>query len=147
MNSMICQFLNEPMRIRMELVGVEREIEDLRATMLPGGIRYDKDSVMSSPDDPMIRYAERSEPLFRKRDRLYREYAIACAEFEDAVGCLTDKQKVVIRMKYIHGVSNTDISEKLGIDRRNVLRMCDRAYELLLNRLLTATSRMRYDVV
>lgn len=147
MNSIIYQFLNEPRRIRGELVNVEREIEDLRATMLPGGIRYDKDNVMSSPDDPMVRYAERLDPLLRMRDRLRKEYAVACKEFDDATGCLTDKQRTVIRMKYLDGMSNTDIGDALRIDRRNVLRMCERAYELLLNRLLTAPTGMMYDVV
>ena len=147
MNSIIYQFLNEPRRLRRKLEEVNSKIEDLRATMLPGAIRYDKDSVMCSPEDNMVEYAIRFEPLAKERDMTMREYERAYAEIMDALEHLTYKQKTVILMKYLDGLSNTQISQKLGIDKRNVLRLCDRAYETLLDDMLTATSRIKYNAI
>ena len=147
MNSVIYQFLNEPRRLKNKILIIESEIEDLRTAMLPGAIRYDKDSVMCSPEDKMIEYAIRLELLAAKRDKLMAEYEVAYAEFMVAMSILTDKQGKVLSLKYLDGKSNAQISKELGVDKRNVLRRCDRAYELILNEILTATSRIKYNVL
>lgn len=145
MNSIIYQFLNEPRRIRKKIEGVDAKIEDLRTTMLPGAIRYDKDNVMVSPEDHMIDYAIRLEPLTRERDRLLTEYQRAYQDVVSASACLSDKQKAMILMKHIEGMSNTEMAEAYGISRRNVIKLCNRAYDKILDKSLRTL--LKYDIV
>ena len=44
---------------RKELWILGQRESDLTLSMLPGAIRYDKDKVESSPEDPMLKFAER----------------------------------------------------------------------------------------
>lgn len=145
MNTVLYQFLNEPHRLKCKLIEIDNQIEELRASMLPGAIRYDKDSVMSSPDDPMIKYAERMEPLTKRRALIEREYKIAYREVSRALDMLAPKRAVVMRLKYIDRKSNSDIAGAYGVSRRRVRQICEESYEILLDIALTST--LKYDIL
>ena len=145
MNTILYQFLNEPHRLKCKLIEIDNQIEELRVSMLPGAVRYDKDSVMSSPDDPMIKYAERIEPLANRRKMIEQEYRIAFTEVSGALDKLSPKQAIVMRLKYIDRKSNSDIAGAYGVSRRRVSQICEESYEILLNIALTST--LKYDIL
>lgn len=145
MNSVLYQFLNEPNRLKNRLQEIDLEIEDLRSAMLPGAIRYDKDNVMVTPEDHMIEYAAKIEPLAKKQAVIQREYDIAYHEVSKALDHLAPKQAIVMRMKYFDRKSNGDIAECFNVSRRRVRQICEESYEILLNIALTST--LKYDIL
>ena len=145
MNSVLYQFLNEPDRLKRKLHAIDMQIEDLMTQMLPGAIRYDKDSVMSSPEDKMIRYAERLEPLEKRRAVIQAQYDVAYEEVSGALDKLSPKQAAIMRMKYIDRKSNGDIAAGFKVSRRRIRQICEESYDVLLNIALTST--LKYDIV
>ena len=145
MNSVLYQFLNEQNRLKNRLQEIDLEIEDLRSAMLPGAIRYDKDNVMVTPEDHMIEYAAKIEPLAKKRAVIQREYDIAYHEVSKALDHLVPKQAIVMRMKYFDRKSNGDIAECLNVSRRRIMQICNASYEILLN--IALTSPLKYDIL
>ena len=66
MKEAVYRVLTKPKRIRAQITKSEAEMQGLRLSMLPGAIRYDKDKIQTSPDDPMTKYAARMDDLTRK---------------------------------------------------------------------------------
>ena len=145
MNSVLYQFLNEPYNLKVKWMEAENRVEELRASMLPCAMRYDKDRVMASPDDPMIKYAERLEPLERKAMDLFTEYCRSRTQVEEALKVLTHKQRKVMQMKYFSRLSNRSVADALGISSREVMKLCERAYDSLLIEVLR--SPLKYVIV
>lgn len=145
MNSVLYQFLNEPYERKREWMRAEQKIEDLRASMLPGAVQYDKDNVMVSADDGLVRYVEKLEPLERKAAELFTVYCRSRTQVEEALEALTKKQQKVMRMKYFGRLSNKRIAEVLGVSRREVMKLCDRAYDGLLLKVLC--SPLKHDIL
>lgn len=51
---------------RAEALSVQMQIDELRSSLLPSGIRYDTDKVQTSPADQMLEIAARVDELQRK---------------------------------------------------------------------------------
>ena len=66
MTEAVYKLLTKPRKIRGQIKKAEAEMEGLKLSMLPGAIRYDKDKVQASPQDPMAQYAVRLDELERK---------------------------------------------------------------------------------
>lgn len=145
MNTVLYQFLNEPHRLKCKLMEIDQRVEELRESMLPRAICYDKDSVMSSPDDKMIKHIQRIEPLAKRRKLIEGEYEKAYREVSRALDKLTPKQAIVMRLKYIDRKSNSDIAGAYGVSRRRVRQICEESYEILLDIALTST--LKYDIL
>ena len=82
--------LTEPKKIKKEIKRVSNRIEDLRLMMLPSAIRYDADKVMSSPSDPMMKFAERLDELEKEKSKL----AVKYIESTDRVIDLSNETKI-----------------------------------------------------
>ena len=67
MTDELYETLNQPKWIKREIDVTKARMEKLRVMMLPGAIRYDKDSVQSTPKDPMLEFAEQLDSLDHKR--------------------------------------------------------------------------------
>ena len=74
MKESVYKALTKPKRIRAQIRKAEAEMEGLKLSMLPGAIRYDKDKVQLSPEDPMAKYVVRLDELERKIASLQMDY-------------------------------------------------------------------------
>lgn len=90
--------------IRREIYILERKQANIRESMLPSGIRYDKDQVQTSPEDPMLKFAERiseAEELRQKRiAKLREDSALAQRILNDMP---TAKYRMLLELRYIEG--------------------------------------------
>ena len=59
-------FLNRIRDEKKELIHLRLHKEDVRLSLLPGAIQYDKDRVDVSPDDPMLRMIQKLEKVEEK---------------------------------------------------------------------------------
>lgn len=84
----------------------ETQRDELRACLLPGAIRYDRDRVQSTPTDKMADVIARVDELDREIERLKLEKAQAIIEISDVIEKLdNDKEKAVLTAFYIKAAS------------------------------------------
>ena len=98
---MIYDFLNRPRYIKSQIVIAEKNLEDLRLSMYPSAIRYDRDKVQSSPSDPMPRYAEKVDELQTQIKKLQLEYLEARDAITNVALTLNYKEQEVIMLRYV----------------------------------------------
>lgn len=105
-------FLDRPKNLLSEIRRVQSRIEGLRLSMYPSGIRYDTDRVMSSPSDPMPRYAAEVDELQDSLKALMREYSNAQDDICSAVlkAGMTNMEQDVIMLRHVAFYSWTRIA-------------------------------------
>ena len=101
MTEAVYKLLTKPRKIRGQIKKTEAEMEGLKLSMLPGAIRYDKDKVQASPQDPMAQYAVRLDELERKIEDLQTEYLNAQDEVVTVANELTSPGDVIITLRFI----------------------------------------------
>lgn len=112
--------------IKNEIGVLEKKEQYQRLSMLPGAIRYDKDKVQSSPEDPMLKFAERIseiEELKRVRyEKLLAQNVIAETILNNMK---TPKLRTLLYLRYIEGgvqyrYSWSEVAMDLGYDEQYV---------------------------
>ena len=97
-----------------EIAELEERIADLRASLLPSAIRYDKDSVQTSVSDTitdkMIKIAEYDALLDRKLARLYARRAKA----QKLIDTLTDSLERQVLSIYFLSNSRPTMEQVAG---------------------------------
>lgn len=120
MKDEVYEFLTAPKRTKLKIKSKQMQIEDLRLQMLPGAIRYDKDSVQSSPEDPMMKFIVRVDELERAIEELKLQYVDEQKMIAEAIEQLADeREQVVLIGRYVKTESYDEIAAELflSVDR------------------------------
>lgn len=120
MKDEVYEFLTMPKKTKLQIRSKQMQIEDLRLQMLPGAIRYDKDIVQSSPEDPMMKFIVRVDELERDIEGLKQRYVDEQKLISEAIEMLEDKrEQVVLIGRYVSGDSYDEIAAELflSVDR------------------------------
>lgn len=132
MTDELFQILTEPKKIKSEIKRVCERIEDTRLMMLPSAIRYDKDKVLSSPSDPMIKFAEKLDELEKQKENLIQKYIISRQRMIDLIEMLTeDNQKDIIQARYMKNLRFYQIADEIGYSEAQTYRIYADAIEQL----------------
>lgn len=132
MTDELFQILTEPKKIKSEIKRVCERIEDTRLMMLPSAIRYDKDKVLSSPSDPMIKFAEKLDELEKQKENLIQKYIISRQRMTDLIEMLTeDNQKDIIQARYMKNLRFYQIADEIGYSEAQTYRIYADAIEQL----------------
>lgn len=124
MTDKLYQILNKPRFIKNEIRRINERIEDVRIMMLPSAIRYDTDKVVSSPSDPMLKFAERLDELETERDKKLNDYVIARDVLLQHVDRLDDdRQKDVIQSRFMNEHKFYQVAEVLGYSESQTYRI------------------------
>lgn len=120
----VITFLKRIRDERKELISIRMHKEDVRLSLLPGAIRYDKARVDSSPDDPMIRMIERLEKIETK-ETAYMEKLTADIELANEIimSMPTSECKKLLRLRYIDGdrpMHWKDVADEMGYTEDHV---------------------------
>ena len=110
--------------VRGELYYLERREDYLTQSMLPGAIQYDKDSVQSSPSDPMAKYAERIsdiEDVRRERIKKLTEDSYLVQRILQEMP--TALYRLLLELRYIEGdlthrYSWMEVATEIGYDEQ-----------------------------
>lgn len=122
MKESVYKALTKPKRIRAQIRKAEAEMEGLKLSMLPGAIRYDKDKVQLSPEDPMAKYVVRLDELERKIASLQMDYLDAQDEVMELANSLEDPQSMIITLRFISGYDFPVIAKSVGLSERQMFR-------------------------
>lgn len=134
MTEAVYKALTRPRKIRGQIKKAEAEMEGLRLSMLPGAIRYDKDAVQTSPQDPMAQYAARLDELERKIEELQTEYLDAQDQVVALANDLTTPGDVIITLRFISGWDFQSIAKDIHMSERQMFRYYKKAQEELSKR-------------
>ena len=120
MKDEVYEFLTMPKKTKLQIRSKQMQIEDLRLQMLPGSVRYDKDIVQSSPEDPMMKFIVRVDELERAIEGLKQRYVDEQKMISEAIEMLEDeREQVVLIGRYVSGDSYDEIAAELflSVDR------------------------------
>lgn len=116
-------FLTKPKKTKARIACIDERLADLRQMMLPSGIRYDTDKVQSSPEDPMLRYIERSSELEEERKQLLLQYQHEQEDIVKAIDTIDDVYvQQVMTMRYVSGKGWDDIIDHMPFVDRTIYR-------------------------
>ena len=124
MKDEVYEFLTMPKKTKLQIRSKQMQIEDLRLQMLPGAVRYDKDIVQSSPEDPMMKFIVRVDELERAIEGLKQRYVDEQKMISEAIEMLEDeREQVVLIGRYVSGDSYYEIAEELFLSVDRVLQI------------------------
>lgn len=110
------------MQIRRKEIIIRRketQRDELRACLLPGAVRYDRDKVQSTPTDKMCDVMARVDELDREIEQLRREKASLIIEIGDAIEKLEDdNEKTVLTEFYIARAPMTQAADAINYSVR-----------------------------
>lgn len=110
------------MQIRRKEINIRRketQRDELRACLLPGAVRYDRDKVQSTPTDKMSDVMARVDELDREIEQLRREKASLIIEIGDAIEKLEDdNEKTVLTEFYIARAPMTQAADAINYSVR-----------------------------
>ena len=124
MKDEVYEFLTMPKKTKLQIRSKQMQIEDLRLQMLPGAVRYDKDIVQSSPEDPMMKFIVRLDELERDIEGLKQRYVDEQKMISEAIEMLEDKrEQVVLIGRYVSGDSYDEIAAELFLSVGRVFQI------------------------
>lgn len=110
------------MQIRRKEIIIRRketQRDELRACLLPGAVRYDRDKVQSTPTDKMSDVMARVDELDREIEQLRREKATLVIQISDAIEKLEDdNEKTVLTEFYIARAPMTQAADAINYSVR-----------------------------
>lgn len=106
------EFLNKIRLLDRRIRRMEIWHDEMESCLLPGGIRYDKDPVQTSPEDKMSEIAGRVVDLERDIRNLQLEKSRVTYEVGMAIEQLDDEdEKTVLSAFYIGRMPMVDVAE------------------------------------
>ena len=124
--------LTAPRRTKRRIEVTKARMEKLRVMMLPGAIRYDKDHVQSSPQDPMLVFAEKMDELNTKAVELEGLYITQCNEVEVLLKALDDDDRHILELTYLAECRPVEIANKLNYAESTVYKLKREAIKTLI---------------
>ena len=107
------------------------KVEALRLSLLPCGIRYDRDKVQNSPSDQMIETMAKIDDVERELMEVGEELTTWQTDIGKMTLILPPKERYVLRQFYLSGRTAQDISEAMKITRRHVFRLKNNGISML----------------
>lgn len=123
-------YLNQIRTTEKAMARLELAIQQTYFSLYPGAVRYDKDRVNVSPDDPMAETFSKLDEMERELKRIYHNKAEYLREIyqnieqkmpEDSAAHIMEKNVVVAY--YIGRKSIAKISEELNYSVQHVYRL------------------------
>lgn len=137
MTDKLYHILTEPKRIKSKIKRISERIEDTRLMMLPSGIRYDMDKIISSPSDQMLKFAEKLDELDKEKQKLTKEYFEARDYLFELVDNLSDEtKKDIIQNHFILNKKFYQIAERIQYSEAQTYRLYADAIEELENMIV-----------
>ena len=106
-------------------------VEALRLSLLPCGIRYDRDKVQNSPSDQMTETMAKIDDVERELLEVGEELTHWQAYFGKMTLILPPKERYGLRQFYLSGKTAQDISDAMRITRRHVFRLKNNGISML----------------
>ncbi len=132
MNRQAYIFLNSARVLHWEWLRLKAKHDELESCLLPAAIRYDKDKVQTSPDDPMSKVVAQIMELEKEMKSLQVRKAERIAEIDKQISYLaSDEQRTSLTMRFINRISVTEIAEAMGYAEPTIYKLMNQGGEII----------------
>ena len=138
-------FFGRPRLHDNKIKRIEVTLDELRSCLLPGGIRYDKDRVDSSPKNQMEEVMARIDELERELEEEQQKKKCAVLEIDRSMMKVPEgPYKTLLAEYYIGRISINKIADGMGVSVRHCFRMRKKAVETFCE-IMNKDSRTSQD--
>lgn len=136
MNEQAHEFLNSARVLHWQWLRLKAKHDELESCLLPAAIRYDKDKVQTSPDDPMSKIIAEITELEHEMSAVQRKKYIQIKRIDNAINSLeSDEERTALVMRYINRVTVPDIANAMGYSRQRIYQLMDQGGAQISKRL------------
>lgn len=115
MNKEAYKFLNSARVLHWRWLRLKSKRDELQLGLLPQGIRYDKDRVQTSPEDPMSKICAEIGTLEKKMNELQSAKLEQIEKIDAELSKLeSEEQRTALSMRYINRTPVSKIAEAMG---------------------------------
>lgn len=126
MNRQAYDYLNSVRVLHWEWLRLKAKHDELETCLLPAAIRYDKDKVQISPEDPMAKICSEIADLEQRMAEIQFAKSIRINEITKSINELeSTEERTALTMRYINRKSVTDIAEAMGYSERRIYQFMD----------------------
>lgn len=127
MNREAYTFLNSARVLHWQWLRLKAKHDELESCLLPAAIRYDKDKVQTSPDDPMSKVVAEINELELEMNRIQLRKSQQIVKIDKAINSLaSDEERTALAMRYINRIPVTDIADAMGYSIKRIYQFMDR---------------------
>lgn len=118
---------------KYEIIHLRSMIKSAETSLLPSGIRYDKDKVQTSPDDMMSRILSKAMDMQKELEKSLEDLQTRQLDAEIKIQKLKNSDEREVMRYYYMDTENgkpltwEHVSVKMGYDSRHVRRLHGRA--------------------
>lgn len=132
MNRQAYIFLNSARVLHWEYLRLKAKHDELESCLLPAAIRYDKDKVQSSPEDPMCRIISEIAELEKKMKHVLALKSKQIEKIDKEISYLaSDEQRTALTMRYINRIPVSQIAEEMGYAEPTIYKLMDQGGEII----------------
>lgn len=123
MNRQAYEFLNSARVLHWQWLRLKAKHDELESCLLPAAIRYDKDKVQTSPEDPMAKIMAEIAELEKEMIKVQRKKFIQLEKIERTINALgSDEERTALTMRYINRKPIAEIAEEMGYSEPTIYR-------------------------
>lgn len=127
----MCMYLGRVRNLTRKELKLRRHIEELRYSLLPSGIRYDKDKIQTSPMDQMLEVLSEIDRYERERLKIVKALIDIRSIIARKIIVLPEKEYYVLSQYYLHLRTIKEVSEDLQITERHTFRLKNNGISIL----------------
>lgn len=132
MNRQAFIFLNSVRVLHFEWLRLKAKHDELESCLLPAAIRYDKDKVQTSPQDPMSKIVSEVMELENEMKRVQYNKSRQIAKIDKAISSLESaEERTALTMRYIKRLSVSEIAKEMGYSEKRIYQFMDRGGALI----------------
>ena len=133
MNREAYVFLNSARVLHYQYLRLKAKRDELESCLLPGAIRYDKDKVQRSPEDPMSKIISEINELENEMARVQHNKQIQVEKIYKAISRLeSEEEKTSLTMRYVSRIPVKKIAEEMGYSEPTIYRFMNQGVEKMI---------------
>lgn len=127
----MCMYLGRVRNLARKELKLRRHIEELRYSLLPSGIRYDKDKVQTSPMDQMLEVLSEIDRYERERLKVVKTLIDIRSIIARKLIILPQKEYFVLNEYYLRLRSIKNIADDMTCSIQYVYRLRNNGLSML----------------
>ena len=132
MNKQAYAFLNSARVLHWEWLRLKAKHDELESCLLPAAIRYDKDKVQTSPEDPMGKIVAEVLELEKEMKLIQFKKSERITEIDKQISYLaSDEQRTALTMRYINRIPVSEIAEAMGYAEPTIYKLMNQGGEII----------------
>ena len=130
MNRTAYEFLNSARVLHWQWLRLKAKHDELEACLLPAAIRYDRDKVQTSPEDPMSKIVAEIAELEKQMNEIQYRKLRQIRLIDKMISSLaSDEERTALTMRYINRIPVTDIAEAMGYAEPTIYKFMNQGGE------------------